>query len=135
MAKKDYKNIELDAKYVPKMNEEYMNDNQRAYFYQLLMAQKAEAEADETEPLSEFRDVGDESDRASGEQDVAFNLKMSERTQNLIRKINASLERLEKGTYGFSVLSGDEIGLKRMLARPLATLTIEEQEDQERSEV
>ena len=60
-----------------------------------------------------------------------MNLRMSERTSNLLEKINAALERIEKGTYGYSVISGEEIGLQRMLARPLATMTIEEQEEHE----
>ena len=59
---------------------------------------------------------------------------MSERNANLLKKIDAALERIENGTFGYSVISGDEIGLQRMLARPLATKTIEEQEEIEKNE-
>ena len=60
-----------------------------------------------------------------------MNLRMSERDNNLLRKIDAALDRIENGTYGYSVVSGDEIGLNRMMARPLATMTVEEQEEYE----
>ena len=76
--------------------------------------------------------VGDETDNASLEQDITMNLRMSERDNNLLKKINAALERIENGTYGYSVVSGTEIGLSRMLARPLATMTVEEQEEYEK---
>jgi DnaK suppressor protein len=57
---------------------------------------------------------------------------MAERDNKLLVKINAALERIENGTFGYSIISGDEIGLSRMLARPLATMTIEEQEEYEK---
>ena len=57
---------------------------------------------------------------------------MAERDKNLLLKIDQALERIENGTFGYSVISGDEIGLNRMLARPLATMTIEEQEEHEK---
>ena len=60
-----------------------------------------------------------------------MNLRMSERTTNLLQKIDAALERIENGKYGYSVISGDEIGLQRLMARPLATMTVEEQEEYE----
>ena len=60
-----------------------------------------------------------------------MNLRMTERDNNLLKKIDAALERLENGTFGFSVISGEEIGISRMLARPLATMTVEEQEEYE----
>ena len=75
--------------------------------------------------------VGDESDNASYNQDITMDLRISERNNKLIQKINAALDRMDKGEYGYSVISGDEIGLKRMMARPLATMTIEEQEEYE----
>ena len=60
-----------------------------------------------------------------------MNLRMSQRDNNLLKKIDAALARLDNGTYGYSVVSGEPIGLQRMLARPLATMTIEEQEEYE----
>ena len=139
MAKTNYKTLELDPKYTPKKSEPYMCENQLAYFYQLLNSQREEILHDRDTVLSDVRmaeknenaGVGDEQDQASAEQEITMNLRMSERTSNLLEKINAALERMEKGTYGYSVISGEEIGLQRMLARPLATMTIEEQEEHE----
>ena len=86
--------------------------------------------ADKTENAG----VGDEQDQSTFEQEIAMDLRMSERSANLLKKIDAALERIENGTFGYSVISGDEIGLQRMLARPLATKTIEEQEEIEKNE-
>ncbi len=140
MSGKDYKNIELPPKYVPKKSEPYMCPEHLAYFYQLLNTQKEELMHDSDSVLSAVRlaeknesaGVGDDSDNATAEQDITMNLRMSERDNNLLKKINSALERIENGTFGYSVVSGDEIGLSRMLARPLATMTIEEQEEYEK---
>ena len=139
MAKKNYKDIELDPKYVPKKSEEYMCPEQLAYFYQILSTQRDEIMHDRDSVLSDVRTaekdetagVGDDQDKASAEQEITMNLRLSERNANLLTKINAALERIEHGTFGYSVISGDEIGLQRMLARPLATMTVEEQEEYE----
>lgn len=138
-AKKTYKTVELPPKYTPKKSEPYMCLEQLAYFYRLLMAQKEELVHESDSVLSAVRlaekteaaGVGDDPDNATYEQDITMNLRMSERDNNLLKKINAALERIENGTYGYSVVSGDEIGLNRMMARPLATMTIEEQEEYE----
>ena len=140
MATENYKTIELPPKYVPKKSEPYMCPQHLAYFYHLLTAQKEELLQDSDSVLNAVRladktesaGVGDESDNATFEQEITMNLRMSERDNNLLKKINAALERIENGTYGYSVVSGDEIGLSRMLARPLATMTVEEQEEYER---
>ena len=137
--KKDYKKIELPPKYVPKKSEPYMCPEHLAYFYQLLSAQKQELESDATSMLNSVRladqtdtgSVGDDTDNASMEQEITKNLRMQQRDNNLLKKINSALERIADGTYGYSVVSGEEIGLQRMLARPLATMTIEEQEEYE----
>lgn len=137
--KKNYKTIELSPKYVPKKSEPYMCDEQLAYFYQILNTQRDEILQDRDSVLSDVRmaeknenaGVGDEQDQASAEQEITMNLRMSERTSNLLQKINAALDRIENGTYGYSVISGEEIGIQRMLARPLATMTTEEQEEYE----
>lgn len=139
MAKQNYKNIELPAKYTPKKTEPYMCPEQLAYFYNILMTQKKELESDSDSVLNAVRmaektenaGVGDESDTASYNQDITMDLRISERNNKLLQKINAALARMETGEYGYSVISGDEIGLKRMIARPLATMTIEEQEEYE----
>ena len=139
MAKQNYKTLELPAKYVPKKSEPYMCPEQKAYFYQLLIAQKQELTNGNADTLNAVRNtdsadtagVGDEADNASQEQALTLNLRMSERDSKLLVKINAALERLENDTFGYSVISNEEIGLSRMLARPLATMTTEEQEEYE----
>ena len=116
-----------------------MCPEQLAYFYQLLNTQRDEIMQDREDVLNDVRmaeknetaGVGDEQDQATAEQEITMNLRMSERNANLLQKINAALDRIENGTFGYSVISGDEIGLQRMLARPLATMTVEEQEEYE----
>ena len=139
MVKKDFKKIVLPEKYTPKKSEPYMCPEQLAYFYQLLTAQKQELLHSSDSVLNSVRvadksasdGVGDESDSAILEQEITMNLRMSQRDNNLLKKINAALARIDDGTYGYSVVSGDPIGIQRMLARPLATMTIEEQEEYE----
>lgn len=141
MAKKNFKNIVLDAKYVPKKTEPYMCPEQLAYFYKVLNDQREELLSDRDSVLNDVRlaeknetaGVGDEQDQATAEQEITMNLRMSERNTNLLQKLNAAIERIENGTYGYSIISGDEIGLQRMLARPLATMTVEEQEEYEQN--
>lgn len=140
MTAKNYKNIELETKYIPKNSEEYMSENQKAYFYKLLNDQREEL-ASEMEDLmnsikmAEHEDsvnTGDEADTSSTEQDTNNKLFMHNRANELIKHIDAALERLDKKTFGYSIISGDEIGLKRLLARPTATMTMEEQEEFEK---
>lgn len=139
MSDTNYMNIELASNYKPKLSEPYMCPEQLAYFYRVLSAQKAELEntrssvlnavrlADKTESVG----VGDESDNATYNQDITMDLRMSDRSNKLLQKINAALDRIANGSYGFSVVSGEEIGIHRLMARPLATMTIEEQEEYE----
>ena len=142
MATKNFKNIVLPPKYVPKKSEPYMCPEHLAYFYQLLTARREKLADDHKDILNDVRiadktenaGVGDEQDQSTFEQEIAMDLRMSERSANLLKKIDAALERIENGTFGYSVISGDEIGLQRMLARPLATKTIEEQEEIEKNE-
>lgn len=139
MTKQDYKTIELPAKYTPKKSEPYMCPEQLAYFYNILNTQKEELLSDSDSVLNAVRmaektesvGVGDESDNATYNQDITMDLRISERNNKLLQKINAALDRMAKGEYGYSVISGEEIGLKRMMARPLATMTVEEQEEYE----
>lgn len=139
MATVNYKNIELSSKYKPKLSEPYMCVEQLAYFYNILNTQREELLSERDEVLNAVRmadkteavGAGDESDNASYNQDITMDLRMSERSNKLLQKVDAALDRIENGTYGFSVVSGEEIGLKRMMARPLATMTVEEQEEYE----
>lgn len=137
--KENYKTMELPPRYTPKKSEPYMCPQHLAYFYQLLNTQLAELSTEGDSVLSTVRmakkandaGVGDASDNATFEQEMIMNLHMAGRDNNLKRKIEAALDRIENGTFGYSVVSGDEIGLSRMLARPLATMTVEEQEEYE----
>ncbi len=141
MVKQNYKNIELAPKYTPKKSEPYMCPEHLAYFYQILTTQREELLSDHDSVLNDVRmaeknesaGVGDEQDQASAEQEITLNLRLSERNSNLLKKIDAALDRIENGTYGYSVVSGEEIGLQRLMARPLATMTIEEQEEYEQN--
>lgn len=140
MAKKNYKNIELPPKYTPKKSDPYMCPEHLAYFYQMLNAQKEEIMQQNASALNYISTAnktnanitGDDLDIAVSEQENTMTLRTAERANNLLTKINSALDRIENGTYGYSVISGDEIGLARMLARPLATMTIEEQEEHEK---
>jgi len=139
MSTQNYKTLELPKNYKPKKSEPYMCPMQLAYFYQILTAQKEELLNDADSVLSAVRlaektesvGVGDESDNATYNQDITMDLRMSDRNNKLLVKINAALDRMEHGDFGDSVVSGDEIGIQRMMARPLATMTIEEQEEHE----
>jgi len=140
---KNYKNIQLDPKYIPKKTEKYMSEEQKAYFYALLTAQRNEAIASMNSRMSDLSSSinidsmdgpDDEADNASTTQHADIQMKILDRDKNLLAKIDNALDRLEKGTYGYSVLSGEEIGLKRMLASPFATLTIEEKEEDDKKE-
>ena len=139
MTDTNYKTLELPPKYVPKKSEPYMCPQHLAYFYRLLSAQREELASESGDALRAVRladksaadGVGDETDNATFEQEITKNLHMSQRDNNLLQKINAALDRLDNGTFGYSVVSGDEIGLSRMLAQPLATMTVEEREEYE----
>ena len=141
MAKKDFKTLELDPKYVPKKAEEYMGDMQKAYFYRLLEGQREELVASMDDIMNAINTgkkndmaIGDETDSSNFDIEAEMQLRLHQRSLNLLKKIDSAMERLEKGTFGYSVVSSEEIGIKRMLARPLATLTLEEQEETEKRE-
>ncbi|MBR2012366.1 MAG: RNA polymerase-binding protein DksA [Alphaproteobacteria bacterium] len=135
----NYRTIELASNYKPKLSEPYMCPEQLAYFYHVLNSQREELISERDDVLNAVRladkteaaGVGDDSDNAAYNQDITMDLRMSERNNKLLQKIDAALERISNGTYGFSVVSGEEIGIKRMMARPLATMTVEEQEEYE----
>jgi DnaK suppressor protein len=140
---KNYKTIKLDPKYIPKKTEEYMSDEQKAYFYNILNSQREDVIASIENGMSEISTninidsldgANDEADSSSSTQQADNQMKFLDRNKNLLTKIETLLERLEKGTYGYSVISGEEIGLKRLLARPLATMTLEETEEVENKE-
>ncbi|QDH16644.1 RNA polymerase-binding protein DksA [Swingsia samuiensis] len=130
--------ITLPPDYIPSDEEEFMNPHQVEYFKQKLLRWRTDLlkEADET--LASLSEGGilepDITDRASVETDRAFELRTRDRARKLISKINMALERVENGSYGFCEETGEPIGLKRLEARPIATLSIDAQERHERME-
>ena len=125
-------------RYRPDEAEPFMSERQREYFRQKLLRWKKDIlrEARETREhlQNENRSHPDIADRASSETDRAVELRARDRQRKLIAKIDAALHRIEIGTYGRCEETGDPISLKRLEARPIATLSIEEQERHERRE-
>jgi len=130
--------VTLPPDYRPSDAEEFMNPQQLEYFRRKLLAWRAELlkEADET--LASLQAGGmqepDLTDRASAETDRALELRTRDRARKLIAKIDQALERIENGTYGYCEETGEPISLRRLEARPIATLSIEAQERHERME-
>ena len=128
----------LPPDYVPSPDEEYMNDLQVEYFRQKLLAWKKSLLNPSQDTLEDLRQGGlnqpDDIDRASMETDKALDLRTKDRARKLISKINDALKRIEDGTYGYCEETGEPIGLERLEARPVATLSIEAQERHERME-
>lgn len=130
--------VDLDDDYKPTDQETFMSDRQREYFRRKLIAWKEEILQESRETLatlqSESENHPDVADRASSEADRAIELRARDRQRKLIAKIDAALTRLEDGTYGYCEETGEPISLKRLDARPIATLSIEAQERHERRE-
>ena len=128
----------LPPDYKPSADEEYMNELQVEYFRQKLLDWKKSLLAQSQDTLEELRQGGlnqpDELDRASMETDKALDLRTKDRARKLISKINDALKRIEDGTYGYCEETGEPIGVERLEARPVATLSIEAQERHERME-
>ncbi len=125
--------------YKPTEKEPYMNPIMIEYFRQKLVAWKESILADATNTLQELQDEGglresDVADRASVETDVALELRARDRQRKLISKIDEALERIRNNDYGYCEETGEPIGIKRLEARPVATLTVEAQERHERME-
>jgi DnaK suppressor protein len=124
--------------YRPTETEPFMNERQRDYFREKLFAWKEEILRESRETLQHLQDESqnhpDIADRASSETDRAIELRARDRQRKLIAKIDAALLRLDEGTYGYCEVTGEPISLKRLDARPIATLSIEAQERHERRE-
>ena len=127
--------VKLPAGYIPKVGEEYMSPQQLLYFRTKLQSWREELITESQETLdhlrSEIRDVGDEAERASRESDNILELRTRDRYRKLLKKIDDALKRIEDGSYGFCEETGEEIGLGRLEARPIATLTVDAQERRE----
>lgn len=128
----------LSPDYRPSETEPFMNPMQQEYFRQKLLAWKSELLKESTETLTHLQEESlsepDIADRASLETDRALELRTRDRERKLISKIDEALVRIEDGTYGYCEETGEPIGIKRLEARPIATLSIEAQERHERME-
>ena len=124
--------------YVTKKGEEYMNSKQLAHFRKTMEALKAELLGDIERTVHTMQDeatvFADPNDRASQESDIALELRNRDRERKLIKKIDESIARIDSGEYGYCDSCGVEIGLKRLEARPTATLCIDCKELEERKE-
>lgn len=128
----------LAADYVPGEDEPYMNENQQNYFRMLLLEWKKSIHSAADATLQSLQDgpirEPDLNDRASSETDWGIELRTRDRQRKLTAKISSALRRLDAGEYGYCEVTGDPIGLKRLIARPVATMTVEAQEAHERRE-
>ena len=130
--------MSLEKGYIPSEKEEYMNPKQLEYFKQKLVAWKdellKEAKVTMDHLKEESLNESDPIDKASAEMDTASELRTRDRYRKLINKIDHALRRIESKTYGYCEDTGEEIGLRRLEARPVATLCIEAQERHEKQE-
>jgi DnaK suppressor protein len=128
----------FDKVYRPSEREPFMNERQREYFRLKLLDWREDILKEAKETLQHLQDDNqnhpDLADRASSETDRAIELRARDRQRKLIAKIDAALARIEDGTYGYCEETGEPISLKRLEARPIATLSIEAQERHERRE-
>ncbi|KWV95557.1 MULTISPECIES: RNA polymerase-binding protein DksA [unclassified Erythrobacter] len=128
----------VGAEYVPDDSEEYMNERQQEYFRMLLLDWKKSIHDAAGQTLQSLQDgpirEPDLNDRASSETDWGIELRTRDRQRKLISKIDSALRRIDQGEYGWCEVTGDPIGLKRLIARPVATMTVEAQEAHERRE-
>ena len=124
--------------YRPKRGEPYMSEGQTEHFRQLLNAWKLELMEEVDRTMLHMKDDAanfpDPSDRATQESDFGLELRTRDRERKLLRKIDSALLRIEDGSYGYCDETGDEIGLRRLEARPVATLCLEAQERRELAE-
>jgi DnaK suppressor protein len=128
----------LAGDYVPTKDEAYMSDVQVDYFRRLLQQWKKLILAASADTLVQLQEgplrEPDLNDRASSETDWGIELRTRDRQRKLITKIDSALRRVEEGEYGYCEVSGEPIGLGRLIARPIATMTVEAQEAHERRE-
>ncbi len=128
----------LPKSYKPTEKEEYMSKQQLEYFRQKLLKWREELIAESQETINNLKEENwrepDLADRASLETDAAVELRTRNRYLKLIGKIDAALQRIADGEYGYCEETGEPIGIKRLEARPVATMTIEAQERHEKAE-
>ena len=128
----------ISKNYKPTQKEKFMNAKMKEYFKQKLLNWKNELLKESSQTLNNLQSDNeakpDITDRASEEIDRSFELRTRDRERKLINKINSALQRIEDGSYGYCEETGEPIGLKRLEARPVATLSLEAQEMHERAE-
>ncbi|WP_262691460.1 RNA polymerase-binding protein DksA [Kordiimonas aestuarii] len=128
----------LPEGYQPSPDEEFMNDLQLEYFRRKLEGWKKDIQRESAETLQNLQQDNlrepDIADRASSETDWSVELRTRDRQRKLVSKIDAALRRIENGEYGYCEVTGEPISLRRLDARPIATMTIEAQEAHERAE-
>ncbi|WP_092061345.1 RNA polymerase-binding protein DksA [Poseidonocella pacifica] len=128
----------LPEDYIPAEDEPFMNERQVEYFRRKLQTWKAELVAGSRETIEALQDgtrsIPDVADRASEETDRALELRTRDRQRKLVAKIDAALRRIDEGEYGYCEVTGEPISLKRLDARPIATMSLEAQERHERRE-
>jgi DnaK suppressor protein len=126
------KNVELPKGYKPSDDDEYMCAEHLEYFRQKLLTWRTDLIEESQETINnlrgEVRDVGDEAERASRETENSLELRTRDRYRKLLGKIDQALGRVDDGSYGFCEETGEEIGLARLEARPIATLCLDAQE-------
>lgn len=128
----------LPDDYRPAEDEPFMNERQTEYFRRKLLAWKNDILADSRDTIEGLQDgtrnIPDIADRASEETDRALELRTRDRQRKLVAKIDAALRRIDEGEYGYCEVTGEPISLKRLDARPIATMSLEAQERHERRE-
>jgi RNA polymerase-binding transcription factor len=124
--------------YIVKRGEQYMSKEQTEHFREILNSWKRDLMVEVDRTVSHMKDEAanfpDPNDRATQEEEFSLELRTRDRERKLIRKIDEALKRLDDGSYGYCLETGEEIGIKRLEARPVATLSIEAQERRERRE-
>ena len=128
----------LEDDYRPAEDEPFMNDRQLEYFRRKLVDWKNDIMSDSRDTISGMKDqtrnIPDVADRASEETDRALELRTRDRERKLVSKIDSALRRIDEGEYGYCEMTGEPISLKRLDARPIATMSLEAQERHERRE-
>lgn len=128
----------ISKTYKPTQKEKFMNAKMKEYFKQKLLNWKNELLKESSQTLNNLQSDNeakpDITDRASEEIDRSFELRTRDRERKLINKINSALQRIEDGSYGYCDETGDPISIKRLEARPVATLSLEAQEMHEKAE-
>lgn len=128
----------LEDNYTPAADEPFMNDKQVAYFRRKLLHWRADLLAGSRDTIEGLQDgtrnIPDVNDRASEETDRALELRTRDRGRKLVNKIDAALRRIDEGEFGYCSVTGEPISLKRLDARPIATMSLEAQEKHERRE-